>query len=70
MSFWARVHSRGGRSLRKLSLVCKSSPSQGAASQERKARDFMAELGPAGQNEGQEENAQVVETGTGTVGRL
>lgn len=30
----------------------------------------MAELGPAGQNEGQEENAQVVETGTGTVGRL
>jgi len=65
-----REQSRARSSLKKLSLEHKSSLSPGAASQERKARDFMAELGPAGQNEGQEENAQVVETGTGTVGRL
>ena len=30
----------------------------------------MAELGPGGQTEEQEENAQAVETGTGTVGRV
>jgi len=40
--------------------------------QVRKGRQVtgMAELGPAGPNEEQEENAQAVETGTGTVGRL
>jgi len=30
----------------------------------------MAELGPAGQTGEQKENAQAVETGTGTMGRL
>jgi len=30
----------------------------------------MAELGPAGQTEEQEENIQAVETGTGTMGKV
>ena len=40
MPSWVRFQSRAGSSLRRLSLACKSSPCLGAASQERKARDW------------------------------
>jgi len=39
LSSWARVQRRADRSLRKLSLGEKNSPSPGVASQEKKKKD-------------------------------
>jgi len=59
--------SRAGRPLRKLFSGCKNSPSPCVENQEKKAETGMAEPGPASQTEEQEENAQAVEKGAGTM---
>ena len=64
---WETPHGQGRRAeladfFRRLSSVCKSSPSQVYQVRKGRQETRMAELGPTSSSEEQEENAQAVET--------